>query len=234
MCVSFTGRCLLSNYMAHRDANRGECAQPCRWEYTLIEKERPDQPFTLLQREEGAYILNSNDMRMIQHIPAMVDAGITSLKLEGRAKSAYYVASVTQAYRRAIDFFYEHPADPLPQEILEETEKISHRAYSTGFYFGGQPGQTPDRSQYTRNYELVAICQGREGNFLRLTERNRFFRGEEVDILQPGTEPLTATLDELYNEDWEPIDKAPHAEMTVYWKTDLPVTAGAYLRRKAN
>ncbi len=234
MCVSFSGRCLLSNYMADRDANRGECAQPCRWEYTLIEKERPDQPFTLLQREEGAYILNSNDMRMIQHIPAMVDAGITSLKLEGRAKSAYYVASVTQAYRRAIDFFYEHPADPLPQEILEETEKISHRAYSTGFYFGGQPGQTPDRSQYTRNYELVAICQGREGNFLRLTERNRFFRGEEVDILQPGTEPLTATLDELYNEDWEPIDKAPHAEMTVYWKTALPVAAGAYLRRKAN
>ena len=234
MCVSFSGRCLLSNYMADRDANRGECAQPCRWEYTLIEKERPDQPFTLLQREEGAYILNSNDMRMIQHIPAMVDAGITSLKLEGRAKSAYYVASVTQAYRRAIDFFYEHPADPLPQEILEETEKISHRAYSTGFYFGGQPGQTPDRSQYTRNYELVAICQGREGNFLRLTERNRFFRGEKVDILQPGTEPLTATLDELYNEDWEPIDKAPHAEMTVYWKTALPVAAGAYLRRKAN
>ena len=233
MCVSFSGRCLLSNYMADRDANRGECAQPCRWEYTLIEKERPDQPFTLLQREEGAYILNSNDMRMIQHIPAMVDAGITSLKLEGRAKSAYYVASVTQAYRRAIDFFFEHPEEPLPASILEETEKISHRAYSTGFYFGGQPGQTPDRSQYTRNYELVAICQGREGNFLRLTERNRFFRGEEVDILQPGTEPLTATLDELYNEDWEPIEKAPHAEMAVYWKTDLSIAAGAYLRRKA-
>lgn len=233
MCVSFSGRCLLSNYMADRDANRGECAQPCRWEYTLIEKERPGQEFTLLQREEGAYILNSNDMRMIQHIPAMVQAGITSLKLEGRAKSAYYVASVTQAYRRAIDFFFEHPEEPLPASILEETEKISHRAYSTGFYFGGQPGQTPDRSQYTRNYELVAICQGREGNFLRLTERNRFFRGEEVDILQPGTEPLTATLDELYNEDWEPIEKAPHAEMAVYWKTDLPIAAGAYLRRKA-
>ena len=233
MCVSFSGRCLLSNYMADRDANRGECAQPCRWEYTLIEKERPGQEFTLLQREEGAYILNSNDMRMIQHIPAMVQAGITSLKLEGRAKSAYYVASVTQAYRRAIDFFFEHPEEPLPASILEETEKISHRAYSTGFYFGGQPGQTPDRSQYTRNYELVAICQGREGNFLRLTERNRFFRGEEVDILQPGTEPLTATLDMLYNEDWEPIEKAPHAEMAVYWKTNLPIAAGAYLRRKA-
>ena len=232
MCMSFSGRCVISNYMTGRDANRGECAQPCRWEYTLIEKERPDQPFTLLQREEGAYILNSNDMRMIQHIPAMVDAGITSLKLEGRAKSAYYVASVTQAYRRAIDFFYEHPADPLPQEILEETEKISHRAYSTGFYFGGQPGQTPDRSQYTRNYELVAICQGREGKCLRLTQRNRFFQGQEVDILQPGREPFTATLDELYNEDGEAIQVAPHAEMVVRWKTDLPVEAGAYLRVK--
>ena len=232
MCVSFSGRCLLSNYLTGRDANRGQCAQPCRWEYTLVEKERPQREFEIFQEERGTYIFNSNDMRMIQHIPAMMEAGISSLKLEGRAKSAYYVACVTQAYRRAIDFFWEHPEEELPASILEETEKISHRTYSTGFYFGDEPGEMPDRGQYTRNYELVAICQGREGDYLRLTQRNRFFAGQEVDVLQPGREPVLATLDQLKNGDWEPIEKAPHAEMTVYWKTDLEVQPGAYLRVK--
>ena len=232
MCVSFSGRCLLSNYLTGRDANRGQCAQPCRWEYTLVEKERPQREFEIFQEERGTYIFNSNDMRMIQHLPAMMEAGISSLKLEGRAKSAYYVACVTQAYRRAIDFFSEHPEEELPASILEETEKISHRTYSTGFYFGDEPGEMPDRGQYTRNYELVAICQGREGDYLRLTQRNRFFAGQEVDILQPGREPVLATLDQLKNGDWEPIEKAPHAEMTVYWKTDLEVQPGAYLRVK--
>ena len=232
MCVSFSGRCLLSNYLTGRDANRGQCAQPCRWEYTLVEKERPQREFEIFQEERGTYIFNSNDMRMIQHVPAMMEAGISSLKLEGRAKSAYYVACVTQAYRRAIDFFSEHPEEELPASILEETEKISHRTYSTGFYFGDEPGEMPDRGQYTRNYELVAICQGREGDYLRLTQRNRFFAGQEVDILQPGREPVLATLDQLKNGDWEPIEKAPHAEMTVYWKTDLEVQPGAYLRVK--
>lgn len=230
MCVSFSGRCLLSNYMANRDANRGQCAQPCRWEYTLTEKQRPDQHFPIIQGEGGTYILNSNDLRMIEHIPAMIQAGVSSLKIEGRAKSAYYVASVTAAYRRAIDFFLEHPERSLPPEILEETEKISHRAYSTGFYFGGEPGQTPDRSQYTRKYELAAVCQGRMGEYVLLRERNRFFAGQEADILQPGVAALTARLSELYNEDWEPIQSAPHAEMLVYWKTDLDVQPGAYLR----
>ncbi len=230
MCVSFSGRCLLSNYMADRDANRGQCAQPCRWEYFLTEKERPDRQFTLVQEEKGAYIFNSNDLRMIEHIPEMAAAGVSSLKIEGRAKSAYYVASVTSAYRQAIDFYRAHPGEPLPQEILEETEKISHRPYSEGFYFGGEPGQTPDRSHYTRNYELAAVCQGRQGDYLVLRERNRFFKGETVDILQPGKVSFTAELGELYNENWEPIEAAPHAEMTVYWKTGADVPAGAFLR----
>lgn len=114
MCVSFSGRCLLSNYMTGRDANRGQCAQPCRWEYFLTEKERPDRHFTIVQEEKGAYIFNSNDLRMIEHIPELAAAGVTSLKIEGRAKSAYYVASVTSAYRQAIDFFEERPGQPLP------------------------------------------------------------------------------------------------------------------------
>ena len=230
MCVSFSGRCLLSNYMTGRDANRGQCAQPCRWEYFLTEKERPDRHFTIVQEEKGAYIFNSNDLRMIEHIPELAAAGVTSLKIEGRAKSAYYVASVTSAYRQAIDFFEERPGQPLPPEILEETEKISHREYSHGFYFGGEPGQTPDRSQYTRKYELAAVCEGRRGEYIKLRERNRFFRGEIVDILQPGKPSFTVELTELFNEDWDPIEAAPHAEMTVYWKTGAEIAEGAFLR----
>lgn len=230
MCVSFSGRCLLSNYMTGRDANRGQCAQPCRWEYFLTEKERPDRHFTIVQEEKGAYIFNSNDLRMIEHIPELAAAGVTSLKIEGRAKSAYYVASVTSAYRQAIDFFEERPGQPLPPEILEETEKISHREYSHGFYFGGEPGQTTDRSQYTRKYELAAVCEGRRGEYIKLRERNRFFRGEIVDILQPGKPSFTAELTELFNEDWDPIEAAPHAEMTVYWKTGAEIAEGAFLR----
>ncbi len=232
MCVSFSGRCLLSNYMTGRDANRGQCAQPCRWEYFLTEKERPGRQFTLVQEEKGAYIFNSNDLCMIEHIPEMTDAGVTSLKIEGRAKSAYYVACVTAAYRRAIDFAFDNPGEPMPRKILEETEKISHRTYSLGFYFGGQPGQTPDRSQYTRKYELAAVALGRSGGYVNLRQRNRFFRGDAVDVLQPGKEPFTSTLSELYNQDWEPIDSAPHADMTVYWKTALDVGEGAFLRIK--
>ena len=232
MCMSFSGRCVISNYMTGRDANRGECAQPCRWEYHLVEAQRPGQVYTLVQEEKGAYFFNSNDLRMIDAIPQMMDAGVASLKIEGRAKSAYYVACVTAAYRQAIDFAWEHLGEPLPASILEETEKISHRPYSHGFYFGGEPGQTVDRSHYARGYELVAICLGREGDRLRLTERNRFFKGQQVDILQPGKPSFTASLDELFNEEGEPLEVAPHAEMTVYWKTDLPVEPGAYLRVK--
>lgn len=234
MCVSFSGRCLLSNYMTDRDANRGQCAQPCRWEYYLTEKQRPDRHFTIVQEEKGTYIMNSNDLRMIEHIPELIRAGVYSLKIEGRAKSAYYVASVTAAYRQAIDFFMEHPDEPLPPEILEETEKISHREYSCGFFFGGEPGQTVDRSHYTRNYELAAVCEGRQGEYIKLKQRNRFFKGDTADILQPGKAPFTAELSEIFNEDMEPIENAPHAEMTVYWKTDIDLAEGAYLRIKKN
>ena len=217
--------------MTGRDANRGQCAQPCRWEYFLTEKQRPQQHFTIVERGDGTYIMNSNDLCMIEHIPEMMDAGICSLKIDGRAKSAYYVACVTAAYRRAIDFFHEHPGEMLPHEILEETEKMSHRAYSPGFYFGGEPGQTTDRSHYTRNYQVAAVCAGRSGEYVLLRQRNKFLRGAQVDVLQPGG-TFTAELSEIYNEDLEPIESAPHAEMTVYWKTPLPLENGAFLRVK--
>lgn len=230
MCMSFSGRCLMSNYMTGRDANRGECAQPCRWEYFVTERQRPGEQFPVIQEEEGAYIFSSKDMCMIRHLPEMMEAGISSLKIEGRAKSAYYVASATAAYRQAIDFVWEHPGEPLPESIAEETEKLSHREYSTGFYLGTEPGQVPGDNRYIRNYEVVAVCEENKDGVVKLSQRGRFFKGETADVLQPGEPSFTAPLEEIYNGEWEPIEVAPHAEMVVYWKTDAPIKPGAYLR----
>lgn len=232
MCMSFSGRCLLSNYMTGRDANRGGCAQPCRWEYDLVERKRPNEHFTAVQEAEGTYVFNSRDMCMISHIPQLLEAGIHSLKIEGRAKSAYYVASTTSAYRRAVDFLMENPGRPLPQSIASETEKSSHREYSTGFFFGNAPGQSTETGGYIRDYEVVAVCEGREGEFLRLKQRNKFFCAEAADVLQPGREPVLIPMAEIYNVEMEPIASAPHAEMTVYLKTDEDVQPGAFFRVK--
>lgn len=229
MCMSFSGRCLLSNYMTGRDANRGECAQPCRWEYDIVERKRPGEVYTVEQREKGAFLFNSRDMCLIGQIPELLEAGITSLKLEGRAKSAYYVASVTSAYRRAVDFFLANPGKPLPESILRETEKISHREYSTGFYFGGEPGQTTSNGGYIREYEVVAVSEGFENGLCRLKQRNRFFKGCTADVLQPGKAPYELVIDEMYDAGLNPIDVAPHAEMTVYIKAQ-PMEPGAFLR----
>ena len=232
MCMSVSGRCLLSNYMTGRDANRGECAQPCRWEYYLTEKKRPSERFTIVQEEKGSYIMNSRDMCLIEHIPELINAGITSLKIEGRAKSAYYVACVTAAYRRAIDFFMENPNKELPKDIYDEVEKISHREYSKGFYFNEEPGQTLESGGYIRTYDVVAVCEGRQGEYIKLKQRGRFFKGDTADVLQPNAEPFTLVMDEIFDKDMQKIEVAPHAEMTVYLKTDADIKLGAYLRIK--
>lgn len=230
MCVSFSGRCLLSNYMTGRDANHGDCAQPCRWDYYLIERTRPDQVFTIEQDQKSTYVFNSRDMCMIEHIPQLIESGISSLKIEGRAKSAYYVACVTNAYRHGIDAVMN--GEPLPQWVVDETEKISHRAYSTGFYSGHEPGQTVNSGGYIRGWDVAAVCTGEENGMVRLSQRNRFFRGETVSVLEPGEVPYGLTLSEIYNEDMEPIEAAPHATMTVYLKTDRKIKEGAFLRVK--
>ena len=230
MCVSFSGRCLLSNYMTGRDANHGDCAQPCRWDYYLIERTRPDQVFTIEQDQKSTYVFNSRDMCMIEHIPQLIECGISSLKIEGRAKSAYYVACVTNAYRHGIDAVMN--GEPLPQWVVDETEKISHRAYSTGFYSGHEPGQTVNSGGYIRGWDVAAVCTGEENGMMRLSQRNRFFRGETVSVLEPGEVPYDLTLSEIYNEDMEPIESAPHATMTVYLKTDRKIKESAFLRVK--
>ena len=158
MCVSYSGRCLLSNYMTGRDSNRGQCAQPCRYQYALMEEKRPGEYFPVFEDEKGTYIMNSRDMCMIEHIPQLIECGISSLKIEGRAKSAYYVACVTNAYRHGIDAVMN--GEPLPQWVVDETEKISHRAYSTGFYSGHEPGQTVNSGGYIRGWDVAAVCRG--------------------------------------------------------------------------
>lgn len=232
MCMSVSGRCLLSNYMTGRDANRGACAQPCRWAYHVTELQRPNTHFTVESNETGSYIFNSRDMCLISHLPMLHAAGISSFKIEGRAKSEYYVASVTSAYRRAVDFYAAHPNEPLPDSILAETEKTSHRAYSHGFYFGEEPGQTIESGGYIRSYDVIAVAIGSENGMVRLKQRNKFLKGAIADVLVPGAEPFTVPLEEIFDQYLQPIDSAPHAEMTVYLKTDALIPAGSFLRVK--
>jgi U32 family peptidase len=232
MCMSFSGRCLLSSYLTGRDANRGDCAQPCRWEYTLMEGKREGQYFDIQEEKGKTFIMNSRDMNMIDHISEIIDCGITSLKIEGRAKSAYYVACITNAYRKAIDFNYDHPGEKMPEWISREAEKISHREYSTGFYMGTEPGQKTDTGSYIREYEVVAICEGydEENKLAKLSQRNRFFKGQVADVLEPQSDVYEIKLDEMFDADMNPIDVAPHPTWTVYVRTEHPIKKGAYLR----
>lgn len=232
MCVSFSGRCLLSSYLTHRDANRGDCAQPCRWEYALTEKKRPGQYMPIEEDGSGTYILNSKDMCMIEHISELVQAGVTSLKVEGRAKSAYYVAVTTNAYRSAIDEYLKNPGDSVSPWIVQELNKISHREYSTGFYFGTQPGQVYENGGYVRDYDVIAVCEEYRDGVAVLSQRNRFFKGDCADVLEAGNKPYLLSLDEIYDRDWNQIEVAPHATMTVYLKTEHPVAKGAIFRKE--
>ncbi len=231
MCVSFSGRCLLSSYLTGRDANRGDCAQPCRWEYALMESKRPGQYMPVSEDGHGTYILNSKDLCMIEHIPEILKTGVTSLKIEGRAKSAYYVSVTTNAYRNAIDEYFADPEKKVSPWIVEELNKISHREYSTGFYFGTEPGQVYENGGYVREYDVIAVCESYENGVAVLSQRNRFFKGDTADVLEAGNRPFLLPLNELYDKDWNPIDSAPHATMTVFLKTDQPIQKGSILRK---
>ncbi len=231
MCVSFSGRCLLSAYLNQRDANRGDCSQPCRWEYSLVEKKRPGQYMDLYEEPSGTYVLNSRDLCMIGHIPELVRAGVSSLKIEGRAKSAYYVAVVTNAYRNAIDAFLQHPESPMPAWISEEVHKISHREYSTGFYLGGEPGQVLDNGGYIREYEVAAVCEDYRDGILTVSQRNRFFEGDVLDVLEAGKPPYCIPVGSMTDAEGNPISAAPHATMLVKIPCSQPVKKGAVLRK---
>ncbi len=237
MCVSYSGRCLLSNYMAGRDANQGACAHPCRWNYALAEKTRPGEYMDIVENQRGTFIFNSKDLCMIRHIPELVESGITSFKLEGRVKTAYYVATVVKAYREEIDRYFADPAGyTFDEKQFAELCKVSHRPYSTGFYLGKptQADQVYTDSSYIRDYDLIGIVleYDEKTKIAAITQRNRFFTGDEIEIMQPGKPFFTQTVTYMENEHGEQINVAPHAAMRIRMPVDQPVCKDAMLRKK--
>ena len=237
MCMSFSGRCVLSDYLTGRDANRGECAQPCRWKYSVVEEKRPGEYFPVNEEENGTYIFNSRDLCMIEHIPQLVSAGIDSFKIEGRAKSEYYTAAVTHAYRAALDEYYSSSAGAefRPSKwIIDEVDKISHRAYTTGFYFGPiEKGQVTDNGGYERSWEVCALFMSASSGRITVAQRNRFFEGEELEVLEPFKKPYTVTVKELYCEtDGEKTSAANKAAAVYSFSCDKSVGNNAMFRRK--
>lgn len=230
MCVSFSGRCLLSTYLAARDANRGDCAQPCRWSYHLTEETRKGRHLPVFEDDKGTHILNSKDLCMIEHIPEMIGAGIDSFKIEGRAKSAYYVAVVTNAYRMAIDAYYEgRKPDSL---LIDEVNKVSNRGYCTGFFFGPiQDGQNYSEESYIRSFDIVAVVEKSENNITHLIEKNPFYPGDKVEMLEPGKLPVAFKIGDLFDLNGEKILKADHPNMKVTIKTPYALKPYTVIRK---
>ncbi len=236
MCISYSGRCLLSNYMAQRDSNLGACAHPCRWKYYLMEEKRPGQYLPVYENERGTYIFNSKDLCLIEHVPELINAGITSFKIEGRVKNELYVATVVKCYREAIDRYYENPAQPVDPSLLEELHKISYRRYTTGFFAGRPDGgeQVYDSSTYIQDYEIAAVVKHYDPNTKTATleQRNRFLRGGELEFLTPGCPTYTYRIDQMLDKDGSEIEAAPHAQMLVQIKIDTPLTEFSIARQK--
>ena len=232
MCVSYSGRCLLSNYMTGRDSNRGACAQPCRYQYALVEEKRPGEFFPVYEDEKGTYIMNSKDMCMIDHVGELMDAGLDSLKLEGRAKSAYYAAIVTGAYRHAID---AHTAGiPLDPVWRDEVEHISHRHYSTGFFYG-QPGQYFENSRYVRDWQIVAKVLSCEADgTATLTLNNKFSVGDQLELVGPDVKPQAITVQALWASDGTSMDQVRTPQTVFRMKLPQQVPPLSLLRRQAD
>ena len=233
MCVSYSARCLLSSYMTGRDANRGDCAQPCRWSYSLMEETRPGRYFDITETEKGTYILNANDLCMAAHLDKLAACGVNSLKIEGRAKSQYYVEVTANAYRGALDSLRDNQPWHLPDWAAEELNKISHRPYSTGFYFGDpQHAQTYESAGYMRDYAVAATVDGYENGCIVATLKNKFSRGQLLDCLEPKCQPFLLRAEQLFDQDDRPIDVAPRPMMTVKIPFSRPIPPGAMLRMK--
>ena len=234
MCMSFSGRCLLSSYLTNRDANRGECAQPCRWGYNLMEEKRTDEFYPIYEDEKGTYILNAKDLCMIDHIDELAKAGVMSYKIEGRAKSSYYVSIVTNAYRMAMDIYKKDPDNfKLPDWVRDEVFKVSHRKYCTGFFYGHpKDSQYYENSGYIREYDVVAIVDECKDGKIYATQRNRFCKGDTVEIISPGEKFDTMVIDELYNEEGELIENANHAMMKLVIPCEKSYPTNAIIRMK--
>ena len=227
MCMSYSGRCLLSSYMTGRDSNRGACAQSCRWKYSLVEEKRPNQYFPIEEDQHGTYIMNSKDLCMIKHIPELIKSGIHSLKIEGRMKSEFYVASVVKAYREAVDSYIANPEGyEFKQEWMDTLLKISHRQYHTGFFFGKTGEQNYDVSSYVRDYDIVGIVQSYDPETKEATilQKNRVFEGDVVEVLRAHTPNFNVKLDEMFDvEKKVKTNVANRAHMVFKAKVETPL-----------
>lgn len=236
MCIAHSGRCLLSSVFTGRSGNKGECAQPCRWEYHLSEQGYPGEYFPIQEDDRGTYILNSKDLRMIEYIDKLVEAGITSLKVEGRMKSTYYVACVINAYRRAIDAYYANPDHfQLEPWLLEELDESATRRFTTGFYFGNPMGEGQDiqKAYPKQRYSFVALVrgEGREKGMILVEQRNKFSIGDTVRILSPHCLPMTFIVERIVNMDGEEQQSAPHAQQMLYINCPVELREGDILRK---
>lgn len=234
MCVSFSARCLLSSYMTGRDANRGDCAQPCRWSYSLMEEKRPGQYFDITETEKGTYILNANDMCMAPYLDKMLAAGVSSIKIEGRAKTEYYVAVTANAYRGAVDSLLKSNGDwQLPEWVGEELNKMSHRTYSTGFYFGKpENAQTYENAGYIRDYAIAAVVDDYQEGCIIATLKNKFLSGTVLDCLEAGSIPFAVDTQILFDEKGKQIESAYQPMMKIKIPFERKVKTGSMLRMK--
>lgn len=236
MCMSYSGKCVISNYTTGRDANRGACAQSCRWKYTLVKEQENGDYEKVLDDVDAEFFFNTKDMCMINYIPQIIESGINSFKIEGRMKTAYYVATTVRAYRMAID---EYIKDPENWEFnpmwLEELKKGSHRHFSEGFYLGktSTRDQNYESASYVRNYDFIGVVRGHEeeSGLVIVEQRNRMFVGDEIEIIGPYKETMYGKILEMYNEENEPIESAPHAKQIVKMKLDIPVEEHYMLRK---
>ncbi|WP_195250988.1 peptidase U32 family protein [Romboutsia sp. 1001713B170207_170306_H8] len=237
MCMSYSGKCVISNHTTGRDANKGSCAQSCRWKYTLMEEVAPGEYEQVLGDIDPEFFFNSKDLCMIQYIPEIFESGMTSLKIEGRMKTAYYVATTVRAYRMAIDAYYKDPENwEFNPMWLEELKKGSHRDYSTGFFFDRPDSNSHnyESASYIRNYDFIGLVKGNEeeSGLVIVEQRNKMYVGDKIEVIGPFKETMNATILEMYNEDGEPIESAPHARQVVKMKLDIDVEKD-YMLRKA-
>ncbi|MBQ9708119.1 MAG: U32 family peptidase [Firmicutes bacterium] len=237
MCISYSGRCLLSNYMIDRDANRGMCAHPCRWKYKLVEEKRPGEYYPVEEDTRGTYIMNSKDLCMLEHLPDLIDAGVCSAKIEGRMKSVFYVATVVSAYRKAIDAYYEDPENYVFKRAwYENMLKASHREFTTGFYYDKPTNedQNYQTSAYTREYSFIGkvLSYDEESGMATVEQRNKMNVGDEIEVFGPGTDFFSQKLDVLLDEEYEPIESAPHPQQILHIKMAHPVDKDFILRKR--
>lgn len=237
MCISYSGRCLLSHYMTGRNSNQGDCAQPCRWKYHLVEETRPDEAFSIEDDATGSFIFNSKDLCLVNEIPSLMAAGVDSFKIEGRMKSLYYVATVVSAYRSAIDYAYDHPeVTELDEHYFKELTKVSHRNYTTGFYHGktSSEDQNYGSSSYTRNYDFVGLVldYDEKTGMAVIEQRNKITLGDEIEVLVPGRAFMTQKVNLITDALGNLLESTPHPQMIYHLKMDEAVCAMDILRKR--